>query len=70
MSLEYDAPLLLGVMGAHFSGTQRTFDLDSVKFLSFNDIGDEGNRTPDLDSAIVALSQLSYVPENEAREHT
>ena len=25
--------------------------------------GDEGDRTPDLDSAIVALSQLSYVPE-------
>jgi hypothetical protein len=24
--------------------------------------GDEGARTPDLDSAIVALSQLSYVP--------
>ena len=24
--------------------------------------GDEGDRTPDLDSAIVALSQLSYVP--------
>ena len=25
--------------------------------------GDEGARTPDLDSAIVALSQLSYIPE-------
>ncbi len=24
--------------------------------------GDEGARTPDLDSAIVALSQLSYIP--------
>ena len=24
--------------------------------------GDEGDRTPDLDSAIVALSQLSYIP--------
>ncbi len=27
--------------------------------------GDEGDRTPDLDSAIVALSQLSYIPERE-----
>src|SRR2546423_7797853 len=26
--------------------------------------GDEGARTPDLDSAIVALSQLSYIPEH------
>ncbi len=26
------------------------------------DGGDEGARTPDLDSAIVALSQLSYIP--------
>jgi hypothetical protein len=25
--------------------------------------GDEGARTPDLDSAIVALFQLSYIPE-------
>lgn len=24
--------------------------------------GDEGARTPDLNSAIVALSQLSYIP--------
>ncbi len=31
--------------------------------LSFG--GDEGARTPDLDSAIVALSQLSYIPERE-----
>src|ERR1051326_1945995 len=27
--------------------------------------GDEGARTPGLDSAIVALSQLSYIPERE-----
>ncbi len=27
--------------------------------------GDEGARTPDLDSAIVALSQLSYIPISE-----
>ena len=27
--------------------------------------GDEGARTPDLDSAIVALSQLSYIPKRE-----
>src|SRR5216684_3455665 len=28
----------------------------------YSDGGDEGARTPDLDSAIVALSQLSYIP--------
>ena len=27
--------------------------------------GDEGDRTPDLNAASVALSQLSYVPGNE-----
>jgi hypothetical protein len=27
--------------------------------------GDEGARTPDLNSAIVALSQLSYIPSEE-----
>jgi hypothetical protein len=34
-------------------------------FMIFGGIvhgGDEGARTPDLDSAIVALSQLSYIP--------
>ncbi len=31
-------------------------DLDRLKG------GDEGARTPDLDSAIVALFQLSYIP--------
>ena len=30
--------------------------------------GDEGARTPDLDSAIVALSQLSYIP-GQARSY-
>jgi hypothetical protein len=35
------------------------------RFVIFSAIvhgGDEGARTPDLDSAIVALSQLSYIP--------
>jgi hypothetical protein len=32
--------------------------------------GDEGARTPDLDSAIVALSQLSYVPMGETQYST
>ena len=32
--------------------------------------GDEGARTPDLDSAIVALSQLSYVPVGETQYST
>ena len=32
--------------------------------------GDEGDRTPDLDSAIVALSQLSYVPELALSYHS
>ena len=30
--------------------------------VEYSDGGDEGARTPDLDSAIVALSQLSYIP--------
>jgi hypothetical protein len=32
--------------------------------------GDEGARTPDLDSAIVALSRLSYVPMGETQYST
>jgi hypothetical protein len=32
-----------------------------------NPSGDEGNRTPDLCSAIAALSQLSYVPKTAVR---
>ena len=31
--------------------------------------GDEGIRTPDLYSAIVALSQLSYVPDSSLTGH-
>ena len=34
---------------------------DAVRFFG----GDEGARTPDLDSAIVALSQLSYIPKDK-----
>ena len=32
--------------------------------------GDEGARTPDLDSAIVALSQLSYIPVSDVDNNT
>src|SRR5579875_1409562 len=32
--------------------------------------GDEGARTPDLDSAIVALSQLSYIPIGDVDNNT
>ncbi len=45
----------------------RHFSIEWVPLVDTHCIGqfggDEGDRTPDLDSAIVALSQLSYVPE-------
>ena len=41
--------------------TTNVCDLQGTTIVAVNS-GDEGVRTPDLDSAIVALSQLSYVP--------
>ncbi len=46
-------------------GTVWPADSNINRFTIFTGIvhdGDEGARTPDLDSAIVALSQLSYIP--------
>ncbi len=55
---------LLLLLIAHYCDIYYTIDvcdLQGTKYM-VRAGGDEGARTPDLDSAIVALSQLSYVP--------
>ena len=50
-------------MVARRAKTLTTKDFKRITtFISIVLSGDEGARTPDLDSAIVALSQLSYIP--------